>query len=152
MKKCVYAGTFSPIHIGHLSVIKKCLKMFDKVVVAFAQNPQKEKSEIYSNVDKLRNYYKDDSRIKIVVWEGAIVDLLKKENTNIYVRGVRNVADFNYELECFYANKTISKNLIEIFIPCEQDKIHISSTLIRELKRLNKPYKKYLIQKESDKQ
>lgn len=143
--KCVFAGSFNPITIGHTAIIDTCLKMFDEVVVAFADNPRKEKEFIGINsFNLLKEFYKDNGRIKVIKWNGAIIDLLKLEKTNIFVRGVRNSTDFEYEMQNFYMNKALDKDIIEIYIPCEQDKLHISSTFVRNLMLLGKPYEQYI--------
>lgn len=143
--KCVFAGSFNPITIGHTAIIDTCLKMFDELVVAFADNLQKSK-EIngINSFELLKELYKDNDKIKVIQWNGAIVDLLKLEKTNIYVRGVRNSTDFEYETQNFYMNKALDKDIIEIYIPCDQDKLHISSTFVKNLMLLGKPYEKYI--------
>lgn len=146
MSKCVYAGSSNPITIGHTAIIDNCLKIFDEVVVVFANNLDKtdNRPEIVNSYSILSKYYAKDDRVKIISWHGAIVDLLKKENTNIYVRSVRNSIDFEYETQNFYMNKAVDKDIIEIYIPCEQDKLHISSTFVRTLASLGKPYEQYI--------
>ena len=91
MKKCVFAGTFDPPTTGHKNIIEQCLKIFDGVVVAVMINS--DKVPLLSEEQRqalLKKMYKDDSRVKVIVFGGAAVDLLEKENTPFYVRGVRN--------------------------------------------------------------
>ena len=82
MKKCVFAGTFDPFTVGHEDTVKKCLALFDEVVVAVAEN--KNKSCVFSlalREKMILAVYKGEPRVRVVTWNGAIVDLLKKENT-----------------------------------------------------------------------
>ena len=147
MSKCVFAGSFNPVTIGHMAIINTCLKLFDEVVVALADNPQKDrKGNVENHLTFLKDLFANNERVKVVYWKGAIVDLLKRENTKIYVRGVRNSIDFEYETQNFYANKALDKDIIEIYIPCEQDKLHISSTFVRNLSLLGKPCMQYIPQ------
>ena len=139
MKKCVYAGSFDPPTSGHKDVIDKCLKIFDEAVVAIMVNPSKTS---YLTLEErehlLKELYKDEKRVKVVVFSGAAVDLLEQENTPFYVRGVRNTVDFEYENADMFASKKLKEDMITIYIPAEQDKLHISSSLARSSVKFNK--------------
>ena len=95
MKKCVFAGTFDPFTVGHEDTVKKCLTLFDEVIVAVAENKQKhclfsaeERREMAAAV------FEKEPRVRVLRWDGVIVDLLKKAKTPSYVRGQRNNADY----------------------------------------------------------
>ena len=137
----MYAGSFDPPTSGHKDIIDKCLKIFDEVVVAIMINPGKTP---YLKTEEreflLNKLYADESRVKVVVFEGAAVDLLEKENTPFYVRGVRNTVDFELETADMYASKKLKEDMITIYIPSEQDKLHISSTLARSSVKFKKDF------------
>ena len=121
MKKCVFAGTFDPFTVGHEDTVKKCLALFDEVVVAVAENKQKrcyfttqEREEMIGAV------FAGTERVRVLHWEGAVVDLLRAENTPFYVRGLRNEADFAYETADFYASRDLDSSFIELYLPAEQ--------------------------------
>lgn len=139
MKKCVFAGTFDPPTSGHKSVVDVCLKIFDEVVVAVMVNTSKKPllSED-KRVQLLKKLFSYNAAVKVVVFEGAAVDLLKKENTVFYVRGVRNGIDYEYETADYLASKKLMPDLVEIYIPADQDKIQISSTLVKNSVRFKK--------------
>ena len=139
MKKCVFAGTFDPPTSGHKSVVDACLKIFDEVVVAVMVNTSKKPllSED-KRVKLLKKLFSYNTAVKVVVFEGAAVDLLKKENTVFYVRGVRNGIDYEYETADYLASKKLMPDLVEIYIPADQDKIQISSTLVKNSVRFKK--------------
>ena len=139
MRKCVYAGSFDPPTSGHKDIIDKCLKIFDEVVVAIMVNPTKT-SYLTSEEREylLKKLYKSQSRVKVVTFSGAAVDLLDKENTPFYVRGVRNTVDFEYENADMFASKKLKGDMITIYIPAEQDNLHISSTLVRSSVKFKK--------------
>ncbi|MDE6105332.1 MAG: pantetheine-phosphate adenylyltransferase [Clostridia bacterium] len=145
MKKCVFAGSFDPPTTGHKKVIDDCLKMFDEVVVAIMINTQKvcalTEEQRKGLIEKL---YKNDNRVKVVIFGGAVVDLLEKENTPFYVRGVRNTVDFEYENQNFFANKKLKEDIVTIYIPAEQQSLHISSTLVKNSVKFNKDFKDYI--------
>ena len=78
------------------------------------------------------------------MFDGAAVDLLEQENTKFYVRGVRDCIDFEFENRNYYASKKLNKDLIEIYIPAEQENLHISSTAVRTSIRFDKEYLQYI--------
>ncbi|MDE7158197.1 MAG: hypothetical protein K2N74_01345, partial [Clostridiales bacterium] len=77
-------------------------------------------------------------------WDGVIVDLLEKENTPFYVRGVRNTVDFEYENADFFASRDLSKEMITLYFPAEQRHLHVSSTLVKNCISFGKPYIEYV--------
>lgn len=139
MKKCVFAGTFDPPTSGHRAVVDTCLKIFDEVVVAVMVNTKKEplltEEERKALLDKL---FASQPAVKTVIFEGAAVDLLKSENTVFYVRGVRSCIDFEYETADYYASKKLMPGLVEIYIPADQDKTQVSSTLVKNSVKFKK--------------
>ncbi len=145
MKRCVFAGTFDPPTSGHRSVVETCLKIFDEVVVAVAENTAKRPLlGVEQRVLLLEKLFKDRKGVKVTSFSGAAVDLLKREGTVFYVRGVRNGADYEYENMDYLASKKLMPELVEIFVPAEQDKIQISSTLVKNSVRFGKRLFDYL--------
>ena len=145
MKKCVFSGTFDPPTKGHEKIIKTCLEIFDEVVVAVMVNPDKTPLLMENERETLlKKLFADEKRVKVCVFYGAAVDLLERENTNFYVRGVRDCIDFEFENRNYYASKKLKNNLIEIYIPAEQENLHISSTAVRTSVRFKKEYLQYI--------
>lgn len=139
MKKCVFAGTFDPPTSGHKSVVETCLKIFDEVVVAVMVNTSKRPLLTENQrAQLLKKLFKDNPAVKVTIFEGAAVDLLKRENTVFYVRGVRGATDFEYETTDYYASKKLMPELVEIYLPAEQDKVQVSSTLVKNSVRFKK--------------
>ena len=145
MKKCVFAGTFDPFTAGHADTVEKCLRLFDEVVVAVAENRQKacmfspkERAEMVLAV------YQNEPRVHVLLWDGVIVDLLKRENTPFYVRGVRNTVDFEYENAAFYASRDLDGEFITLYIPAEKEHLHVSSTLVKNCIAFQKPFADYV--------
>ena len=139
MRKCVYAGSFDPPTSGHKDIIEKCLKIFDEVVVAIMVNPNKISFLTLDEREYLiKKLYKDNSRVKVVTFSGAAVDLLERENTPFYVRGVRNTVDFEYENADMFASKKLKEDMITIYIPAEQNNLHVSSSLARSSVKFKK--------------
>lgn len=145
MKKCVFAGTFDPFTVGHGDTVKKCLALFDEVVVAVAEN--KQKSCMFTAKEReemIRAVYADEPRVRTLVWKGVVVDLLKAENTRFYVRGLRNAVDFEYENADFFASRDLDEEMITLYIPSEQKHLHVSSTLVKNSIAFNKPIEQYV--------
>jgi pantetheine-phosphate adenylyltransferase len=145
MKKCVFAGTFDPPTIGHREIIDDCLKIFDEVVVAVMINSQK--SPLFSIDERcrlLKKIYSDNPAVRVVSFDGAVVDLLERENTPFYVRGIRNTIDFEYENQNYFASKKLMRDLVEIYIPARQDSLQISSTLIKNSHKFKKDFSEYI--------
>lgn len=143
-KKCVFAGTFDPPTTGHKKIVDDCLEIFDEVVVAVMVNAQKfpllTEEERASLLEKLF----ENKRVKVRIFEGAAVDILEEENTPFYVRGVRNTVDFEYENADYFASKKLKKDMIVIYIPAEQENLHISSTLVKNSIKFNKDFADYI--------
>lgn len=145
MKKCVFSGTFDPPTTGHKKIIEKCLALFDEVVVAVMVNT--DKKPLLSEEERkllLERLFSGDERVRVVIFEGAAVDILERENTPFYVRGVRNTIDFEYENANYFANKKLKNDIITIYIPAEQDDLQISSTLVKNSVKFHKDYAGYL--------
>ena len=144
-RKCVFAGTFDPPTSGHLEIVDTCLKIFDEAVVAVMVNT--DKTPLFTEEERknlLCKLFRDDKRVKVIVFKGAVVDLLEQENTPFYVRGIRNTVDFEYENANFFANKKLKKDIVTVYLPAEQDSLHISSTLVKNSVKFKKQYADYV--------
>lgn len=147
MKKCVFAGTFDPFTVGHEDTVQKCLALFDEVVVAVAENKQKQcMFSAAARAEMIRAVFAGEPRVRVLCWEGVIADLLQRENTPFYVRGVRNAVDFAYETDDFYASRDLDAALITLYIPAERQHMHVSSTLVKNCIAFGKPYQSYVPQ------
>ena len=145
MRKCVFAGTFDPFTVGHEDTVAKCLALFDEVVVAVAENKQKHSFfSAQEREEMICAVYRDEPRVRVVRWDGVIVDLLKKEGTPFYVRGLRNTVDFDYETADFYASRDLDDSLVALYIPAEQRHLHVSSTLVKNCIAFGKDCSRYV--------
>ncbi len=145
MKKAVFAGTFDPITIGHERVVEKASKIFDKLYLALGVNV--EKTPIFSKevrLEMLREVSKKFPNVEVVFYDGFLVDLMKKEGIIYSVRGVRNDSDYEYENKMHLYNKSLYKDIVTLFIPCDEDVKNVSSTLVRERIKKGEGLDKYL--------
>lgn len=135
MDKCaIYPGSFDPFTYGHLNIIDRGVRIFDNVVVAVAHNVSKKTTfTLQERVDILQELFKDRPEVSVDFFEGLLVDYARKVGTNIVLRGMRTVSDFESELQMALANKTLYKELETVFMVTDSEYSHISSSLIREI-------------------
>ena len=144
-KKCVFAGSFDPPTLGHRAVLQDCLQMFDEVVLAVLVNPTKQPCfSVEERLEMLRLEYANEPRVRTLSFEGTVAELLEKENTKIYVRGIRNGTDLDFENANFYASKKLDKDLIAVYLPCRQELLHVSSSMVRNSIKFGTPFDEYV--------
>lgn len=137
MTLAIYPGSFDPITNGHLSLIHRGLKMFDKIVVAIAHNPQKQ-SSLFS-VDERRKLILDavnDARVEVDNFDGLLVEYARSRQINVILRGLRAVSDFEYEFQMANMNRTLNSSVETVFLMTGEDYFFISSKLVREVASL----------------
>ena len=139
VKKCVFAGTFDPPTLGHKSLIENCLAMFDEVVAAIMVNPEKKPCFTVEQRKEMLALTCNNPRLRVIAFTGTVAELLEKENTKIYVRGIRNGVDLDFENANFYASKKLDKDLITVYLPCEQELLHVSSSMVRNSLKFGTP-------------
>lgn len=147
VKKCVFAGTFDPPTLGHKAIIEDCLRLFDEVVVAVLVNPTKAPCfTLEQRKEMLALIVEGNPRVKIRTFSGTATELLREENTDIYVRGIRNGVDLDYENANLYASHKLDKNMLTVYLPCRQELLHVSSSIVRNSLRFGTPIDEYVTQ------
>ena len=150
MKKvAIYPGTFDPITFGHIDVIKKSLKLFDKVVVAASDGINKK--YLFNSIERIELIKKalfydlklDKKKIEIISFTSLTTDLCKKYKSNIILRGLRAVSDFEYEFQLAGMNRKLSNNIETIFLMSDVENQIISSRFVKEIVRLKGDIKKF---------
>ena len=145
IKKCVFAGTFDPPTLGHKALIEESLKLFDEVVVAIMVNPAKAPCfSIEEREEMLRLLFPNEKRVRILATTGTVAELLDKEKTKFYVRGIRNSIDLDYENANYYASKKLDGEITAIYLPCPQELLHVSSSIVRNSLRFGTPIDEYV--------
>jgi|YNPMSStandDraft_1061717.scaffolds.fasta_scaffold04904_2 pantetheine-phosphate adenylyltransferase len=134
-KKVIYPGSFDPVTYGHIDVIKRASKLFDKVYVAVLNNQKKNYLfSIEERESMLHESLKNFENVEIVLFEGLLVDLAKKLKITHIVRGLRAISDFEYEFEIALTNRNISnKKLDTIFFMTDEKYFYLSSSLVKEV-------------------
>tara|TARA_Y100001970_G_scaffold194875_1_gene236875 strand:- start:4 stop:498 length:495 start_codon:yes stop_codon:yes gene_type:complete len=148
-KTAIYPGTFDPITYGHIDVIQKSLKIFDKIIVAISNYNQKNNLfSIDERIDIVNKALFSDLRlnknkIKVISFDSLTTDLCKKYKSNIILRGLRAVSDFEYEFQLAGMNRKLNNNIETIFLMSDVKNQIISSRLIKEIADLNGDIKKF---------
>jgi len=150
MKIAIYPGTFDPITLGHIDVIKKSLKIFEKVIVATTDNSQKKyffSLEERLNIIK-KSLFKDlkfnSKKINVISFDTLTIELCKKYKASVIIRGLRAVSDFEYEYQLAGMNKKLNKNIETIFLMSEIENQIISSKFVKEIASLNGNLSRFL--------
>ena len=148
-KIAIYPGTFDPITYGHIDVIKKALKLFDKIVVGVSDVSNK--NYLFSSEERIeivnRALFKDlklnKKKIIVVSFGSLTTDLCKKYKSNIILRGLRAVSDFEYEFQLAGMNRKLNQNIETIFLMSDVENQIISSRFVKEIVKLNGNIKKF---------
>ena len=142
MKIAVYPGTFDPITYGHIDVIKKSLKIFDKLIVATTDNNDKdyffsvdERLDIINN-SLFKDLKLDKKKIQVISFTNLTVDLCKKLNASAIIRGLRAVSDFEYEFQLAGMNKKLNSKIGTMFLMSDVENQIISSKFVKEIAKL----------------
>ena len=148
-KIAIYPGTFDPITYGHIDVIKKALKLFDKIVVGVSDVSSK--NYLFSSDDRIeivnKALFKDlklnKKKIIVVSFSSLTTDLCKRYKSNIILRGLRAVSDFEYEFQLAGMNRKLNQNIETIFLMSDVENQIISSRFVKEIVKLNGDIKKF---------
>jgi len=136
MAIAIYPGSFDPLTNGHLSIIHRGLKLFDRLVVAVLDNPKK--SPMFS-VDERRQLIREacpDPRVEVDDFQGLLVQYTRRKGVHLVLRGLRAVSDFEYEFQLANMNRKLDPEFDAVFMMTGQDSFYISSQLVREVASL----------------
>ena len=148
-KVAIYPGTFDPITFGHIDVIKKSLKLFDKIVVAVSDGENK--NYLFNSSERIEIVKKalfydlrlNKKKITVISFTCLTTDLCKKYKSNIILRGLRAVSDFEYEFQLAGMNRKLNNNIETIFLMSDVEKQIISSKFVKEIIKLRGDVKKF---------
>ncbi|MBL4647929.1 MAG: pantetheine-phosphate adenylyltransferase [Gammaproteobacteria bacterium] len=133
----VYPGTFDPITNGHMDIIERAARLFDKVIVAIAASPQKNPNfSLIQRVSLAKQVLTPRNNVEVCDFDNLLIDFVKQKKANIILRGLRAVADFEYEFQLTWMNRRIANNIETVFLMPSENHTYISSTLVKEVARL----------------
>ncbi len=134
MATIVYPGTFNPITNGHTDIIRRALKLFDRVIVAIGTSPQKNPAiHLKERIELCRQVLEDIPGAEVDGFNELLVDYLKRKGTPFVLRGLRNIADFEYEFQMVEMNQEMWADLEYVFLAPSKSTSFVSSTLVREI-------------------
>lgn len=135
----VYPGSFDPVTYGHDDLIRRSLKIVDRIVVGVAEVSTEEKEGMFGvpeRVEILREVYGDLSRVEVVSFSGLLVEFARQQDASLIIRGLRAVSDFEYEFQMALMNRSLWPDVEVIFMAPSNEYTFISSTLVREVASL----------------
>ena len=133
-QRAIYPGTFDPMTKGHVDLIERACNLFDQIVIAIAasevKNPLFTLDERIKIAEKI---FKNNEKVKVTGFSGLLVDLAKDNNAKILIRGLRVVADFEYEFQLANMNRAMMPELESVFLTPKEQYSYISSSLVKEI-------------------
>ena len=150
MKTAIYPGTFDPITYGHIDVIKKSLKIFDRVIVATTDNINK---NYYFSIEERLSIIKNSlfkdlklnkTKIKVIPFDTLTINLCKKFKASVIIRGLRAVSDFEYEFQLAGMNKKLNAHIETMFLMSDVENQIISSKFVKEISKLDGNINKFV--------
>jgi len=133
---CLFPGTFDPVTLGHVDIIRRSIPLFDKIIVGIGINASK--SPMFSPEQRLqwiRDIFKNDPSVEGAVYEGLTVNFCQKVGAQFIIRGIRYVSDFEYEKTIADANRTMDPSIETIFLTGEPKYTSVASTIVRDIIR-----------------
>tara|TARA_Y100000590_G_scaffold449085_1_gene586680 strand:+ start:155 stop:631 length:477 start_codon:yes stop_codon:yes gene_type:complete len=145
MKIAIYPGSFDPITNGHIDIIERSSKIFDALIVAVNENEGK--SFLFDSQERIKIIEKSVSHLKNVevkIFNGLLVDFVKREKSNIIIRGLRVLSDFEYEFKMALMNRNLDDDIDTMFMMTHDKYTHVSSSIIKEVAALGGDIAEYV--------
>lgn len=135
-RKALFPGTFDPITVGHVNIINRALSMFDEIVIGIGHNSSKATLfPLETRLGWIEQIFKNEPKITVASYEGLTVTFCKEIGANYILRGLRNMADFDYEKNIAQMNKLVHNEAETVFLMCDPAYTPISSSVVRDLIR-----------------
>lgn len=134
----VYPGSFDPVTNGHVDIIRRSLRIFDRVIVAVARNSGKHPLfTIDERVGLLREVLKDEPNASVDTFEGLLVDFVRSRNARVIIRGLRAISDFEYEFQSAQVNRGLDPSIETLFMMTSVPYVYLSSSVVKEISSLH---------------
>ena len=144
-KIAVYPGTFDPITHGHTDLAKRGCKIFDKIIIAVAENPQKNTLfSISERIDFVKNIFSDEKKIEVYSLNKLLVQFAKDHSATVILRGLRAVSDFEYEVQLASMNRSMEPNIESVFMSPAEEFGFLSSSIIKDIARHDGKLEKFV--------
>ena len=134
MKTGIYAGSFDPITLGHLDIIKRASRITNRLIIAVLNNNAKKPAfSVEERLELIRKVTKDIPNVEIMSFSGLTVDFAKQQKANVLIRGLRAVTDFEYELQIAQGNHKLNPDLDTVFLTTSVEYSYLSSSIVKEI-------------------
>lgn len=141
----IYAGTFDPISLGHIDLIRRALHLFDEIIIAIASNPSKKPLfTLEERIQLTKTCFLESEKISVKGFDTLLLDFAKAHQAKILLRGLRTVTDFEYEFQLAGMNRMMDDDIETVFLMPDEKYMSISSTLIREIAQLQGDVSKFV--------
>ncbi|WIV10816.1 pantetheine-phosphate adenylyltransferase [Proteiniborus sp. MB09-C3] len=136
--KAIYPGTFDPVTNGHLDIIKRCSKKFDKITVLVLNNPSKKHMfTVEERIDLLKDVTKNLENVEVDSFTGLLVDYMRENQVELIIRGLRAVSDFEYEMQMALMNNRLHDDAETFFLIARNQYSYLSSSIVKEVASFN---------------
>jgi pantetheine-phosphate adenylyltransferase len=141
----IYPGTFDPVTRGHIDIVSRARKMFDRVVIGVADSPAKQPFfNLDERLDMLQTVFAGDDQVLVRPFSGLLIDFARDCDAAIIVRGLRAISDFEYEVQLAGMNRSLAPEIETVFLTAAQRYAFVSSSLVREIARLDGDVSEFL--------
>lgn len=134
MKAAVYPGSFDPITYGHVDIIERASRIFDKLIVAVVTNPSKRPLfSMEERIDMIREAIRHVSNVEVDGFDGLLVNYLRERKIDVVIRGMRAVTDFDYEFQMALTNRKLNKDVEIVFLLSDSKYLYLTSRMVKEI-------------------
>ena len=137
MRLAVYPGSFDPMTNGHVDLVERGCRIFDRVLVAILKNTDKQALfTVDERISMVKSIFRRERKVKVKAFSGLLVDFLRAERATVVVRGLRVVSDFEYEFQMALMNRRLDPEVETLFLTPKEELSYLSSRLVKEVHRL----------------
>ncbi len=142
---CLYPGSFDPVTLGHLDIIRRAASIFDTVVVGVLHNPDKQgRFSVEDRMDMLKRACEGIPNVEIIAWPGLLAQLTRESGLRVVVRGVRSIADLDSETTMAHINGQLDPGLETVFLPASPGRADVSASMVRQLAQFGADISNYV--------
>lgn len=146
-KIAIYAGTFDPLTNGHVDIVLRASTIFDRVIMGIAQSTRKTPCiPLHDRVQLCQNMFLDNPKIEVDIIEDLALDFAYKHKAAYFIRGLRSMGDFDYEMQMAAMNRKMAPEIDTVFLPASSDQAFISATMVREIISLGRDVSNFVPQ------
>ncbi len=145
-KTALFPGTFDPMTVGHFDILRRALPLFDRIIVAVGVNSEKHSAfPLEERLDRIRRATAGMPQVEVASYSGLTTDFCVEKQARFILRGVRNIADYEYERNIADINRRLNPDIETVFLVADPQYADISSTMVRELMRYGKNIDEYIV-------